>query len=159
MAQREKRSAGLLMYRRTTHGELEVLLAHPGGPLFARKDAGAWTIPKGELEAGEEPHPCALREFAEETGWTPQARDYLALGTVQQRGGKWVSAWAFEGDWDVRELRSNTFQLEWPPRSGRMQAFPEIDRVAFFPIELARAKINPAQIAFLDRLLALAGGS
>jgi predicted NUDIX family NTP pyrophosphohydrolase len=157
MSSRPKRSAGLLMYRRPRDGQLEVLLAHPGGPLFARKDAGAWTIPKGELEAGEEPRDCAVREFSEETGLRLELRDYLELGTIKQRGGKLVSAWAFEGDCEPSQLRSNSFTLEWPPRSGRLQAYPELDRFGFFALEAAREKLNPAQTDFLDRLrLALA---
>jgi predicted NUDIX family NTP pyrophosphohydrolase len=142
------------MYRRSSAGQLEVLIAHPGGPLFARKDAGAWTLPKGEPNDGEEPLACALREFAEETGLHPDAAEYLELGTIKQRGGKLVYAWAFEGDCDVAQLRSNTFTLEWPPRSGRMQEHPELDRFGFYSIEEAREKINPAQVELLDRLLA-----
>jgi predicted NUDIX family NTP pyrophosphohydrolase len=149
---RAKTSAGLLMYRRV-NGALEVLLAHPGGPLFARKDAGAWTVPKGEYGSDEEPLAAARREFEEETGFAPQAAEYLDLGSVKQRGGKTVRAWAFAGDWDVRELRSNTFSLEWPPRSGRQQEFPEIDRMEFFDLDRAREKLNPAQVDFLDRLV------
>lgn len=142
------------MYRHA-NGALEVLLAHPGGPLFARKDAGAWTVPKGEHGSDEQPLAAAQREFEEETGFAPAATEYLDLGSVKQRGGKTVRAWAFAGDWDVRELRSNTFSLEWPPRSGRLQEFPEIDRMQFFDLETARAKLNPAQVDFLDRLVAL----
>jgi predicted NUDIX family NTP pyrophosphohydrolase len=156
MTDNAKRSAGLLMYRSSGQGALEVFLAHPGGPFFAKKDAGAWTIPKGEPGAGEELRACALREFEEETGMRPKALLFLDLGTVRQRAGKVVQAWAFEGDWQGRDLRSNTFEIEWPPRSGRRQAFPEIDRVAFFSIEAARSKINPAQVEFLGRLCALA---
>jgi predicted NUDIX family NTP pyrophosphohydrolase len=142
------------MYRRLSAGQLEVLLAHPGGPLFARKDAGAWTLPKGEPNDGEEPFACALREFTEETGLRPEAADYLELGTIKQRGGKLVYAWAFEGDCDVAQLHSNMFTLEWPPRSGRMQEHPELDRFGFYALEEAREKINPAQVELLDRLLA-----
>lgn len=149
-----KRSAGLLMFRRGAAG-VEVLLAHPGGPLFARKDAGVWTLPKGELEPGEEPLAAARREFAEETGTPANSQTFLDLGQVQQRGGKIVYGFAFEGDWDVAQLRCNTFSMQWPPRSGRMQEFPEIDRMQFFTIEAARPKLNPAQVEFLDRLLAL----
>jgi len=149
---RAKTSAGLLMYRRVNDA-LEVLLAHPGGPLFARKDAGAWTVPKGEYGSDEEPLAAARREFEEETGFPPAAAEYLELGSVKQRGGKTVRAWAFAGDWDVRELRSNTFSLEWPPRSGRQQEFPEIDRMQFFDLDTAREKLNPAQVDFLDRLV------
>jgi predicted NUDIX family NTP pyrophosphohydrolase len=149
---RAKTSAGLLMYRHVNDA-LEVLLAHPGGPLFARKDAGAWTVPKGEYGSDEEPLAAARREFEEETGFPPAATEYLDLGSVTQRGGKTVRAWAFAGDWDVRELRSNTFSLEWPPRSGRQQEFPEIDRMQFFALDAAREKLNPAQVDFLDRLV------
>jgi predicted NUDIX family NTP pyrophosphohydrolase len=155
MTANAKRSAGLLMYRRAGQGALEVFLAHPGGPYFAKKDAGAWTIPKGEPAAGEDLRACALREFEEETGLRPKALLFLDLGSVRQRAGKVVQAWAFEGDWQGRELRSNTFEVEWPPRSGRRQAFPEIDRVEFFSIEAARSKINPAQVEFLERLCTL----
>jgi predicted NUDIX family NTP pyrophosphohydrolase len=155
MTDNAKRSAGLLMYRRAEQGALEVFLAHPGGPFFAKKDAGAWTIPKGEPAAGEDLRACALREFEEETGLRPKALLFLDLGSVRQRAGKVVQAWAFEGDWQGRELRSNTFEVEWPPRSGRRQAFPEIDRVEFFSIEAARSKINPAQVEFLERLCTL----
>jgi predicted NUDIX family NTP pyrophosphohydrolase len=150
-SKRAKVSAGLLMYRRRGD-ELEVFLAHPGGPFFAKKDAGAWSIPKGEVEPGEELLATALREFEEETGIQPSAPLH-ALGEVKQKGGKIVHAWAFEGDWPAGSvLRSNTFELEWPPGSGRVQVLPEIDRVAFFALAVAREKINPAQAAFLDRL-------
>jgi predicted NUDIX family NTP pyrophosphohydrolase len=146
-------SAGLLMYRRTPAG-LEVFLAHPGGPYFANKDDGVWTIPKGEPGADEDLLDCARREFAEETGLVPDAAEYVALGQVRQRGGKVVHAWAFAGEWGERALRCNPFEVEWPPRSGRRQSFPEIDRAAFFPLDAARRKINPAQVALLDRLTA-----
>jgi predicted NUDIX family NTP pyrophosphohydrolase len=155
MSAEAKRSAGLLMYRRAKDGSLEVFLAHPGGPFFKKKDAGVWTIPKGEPQAGEDARLCALREFEEETGMRPKALQFVDLGTVRQRAGKLVQAWAFEGDWQGRELRSNSFEVEWPPRSGRRQTFPEIDRVEFFSIEAARSKINQAQVEFLDRLCAL----
>lgn len=141
------------MYRRTPAG-LEVFLAHPGGPFFARKDDGVWTVPKGEPDPGEDLLACALREFREETGMAPQADRYVALGEVRQAGGKTVHAWAFEGEWGERELACNTVELEWPPRSGKKRTFAEIDRVAFFPLEEARRKLNPAQVALLDRLLA-----
>jgi predicted NUDIX family NTP pyrophosphohydrolase len=150
------RSAGLLLFRRTTAG-LEVFLVHPGGPYSARKDAGAWTIPKGEPEPGEEPLAVAVRELAEETGQSVEvcapAASPLALGTVRQRGGKTVEAWAVEGDWPAgATLGSNTFEIEWPPRSGRRRTFPEVDRGEFFPLDIARQKINPAQVELLDRL-------
>jgi predicted NUDIX family NTP pyrophosphohydrolase len=148
-----KLSTGLLMYR-LRGGGIEVLLAHPGGPFFVRKDEGAWTIPKGELDANEEPLACAKREFEEETGLEPRASDYIFLGEIEQRNRKVVVAWAFEGVWGERELVSNSFELEWPPRSGRLQRFPEIDRVQFFSLDDARRKLNPAQTPFLDRLRA-----
>ena len=149
---RAKVSAGLLMYRRRG-AELEVFLAHPGGPFFARKDAGAWSIPKGEVEPGEELLATAVREFEEETG-IPAGEPRIPLGEVKQKGGKVVHAWAFEGDWpEGATLRSNTFSLEWPPGSGRVQSFPEIDRAELFGLAVARAKINAAQAVFLDRLV------
>ncbi len=152
-SKRARVSAGLLMYRRRG-GELEVFLAHPGGPFFARKDAGAWSIPKGEVEPGEELLATARREFEEETGIHP-GEPLIPLGEVKQKGGKVVHAWAFEGDWpEGSRLRSNTFELEWPPGSGRVQVLPEIDRAELFGLATAREKINPAQAAFLDRLVA-----
>jgi predicted NUDIX family NTP pyrophosphohydrolase len=145
-----KLSAGLLMYRFRA-GQLEVLLGHPGGPFFTNKDLGAWTIPKGLVDEAEDQLAAARREFEEETGTRPEGR-FVPLGEVLQKGGKTVVAWAFEGDLDPAAIRSNTFQREWPPRSGRWQTFPEIDRAAFFSIEEARGKINPAQAEFLSRL-------
>jgi len=144
-------SAGLLVYRRR-EGRLEVLLAHPGGPFFARQDEGAWTIPKGEPEPGEDLLATAQRELREEIGC--EARGALIpLGSVKQRGGKTVHAWAFEGDLEEdAPLPVNEFELEWPPRSGERRRFPEIDRAGFFPLELARAKIREAQRPFLTRL-------
>ena len=150
-----KQSAGLLMYRRTPSGP-ELFLAHPGGPYFAKKDDGVWTIPKGEPAPGEALIDCARREFEEETGMRPQG-ELVALGEIKQAGGKVVHAWAFAGEWGDRDLRCNTFELEWPPRSGRRQAFPEIDRACFFAIDEARRKINPAQVGLIDRLLAQLG--
>ena len=147
-------SAGLLMYR-FVDGELEVLLAHPGGPFFRNKDLGAWSLPKGLLEPGEDALACAQREFLEETGIVPSASAYLDLGEIKQRGGKRVRAWAFEGAYDdVGPPKSNTFELEWPPKSGRRATFPEIDQLAFFDVPTARAKILAAQAELLDRLLA-----
>ena len=147
-----KISAGLLMYRHRA-GHLEVLLAHPGGPFWTDKDAGAWTIPKGVVEEGEDdPLATAKREFEEELGTKPNAEEFLPLGDVLQKGGKTVAAWAFEGDLDTSTIESNTFKAEWPPRSGRWQDFPEVDRAQFFSIDEARAKINPAQAEFLSRL-------
>jgi predicted NUDIX family NTP pyrophosphohydrolase len=149
-----KQSAGLLMYRRTQAGTLEVFLVHPGGPFFRNRDDGAWTIPKGEPAPGEELLECARREFGEETGASPpDSSACVSLGTVQQAGGKLVHGWAFEGDFDPRDLRCNTFELEWPPRSGQKRRFPEVDRAAFFALHLAQTKLNPAQVPLLDRLL------
>lgn len=145
-----KQSAGLLMFRRPGDS-LEVLLVHPGGPLWARKDAGAWTIPKGELAEGEAPFAAACREFAEETGFIC-AGPFLALTPIRQRSGKLVHAWAFAGDCDPGRLQSNNFTMEWPPRSGQIAAFPEVDRAAFFSLAAARVKMNPAQCALLDEL-------
>lgn len=152
-----KHSAGLLLFRRRA-GEIEVFLVHPGGPFFARRDEGVWSLPKGELDAGEDPLAVARREFAEETGRSleecaPDAGP-IDLGEVRQRGGKRVSAFALEGDWpDGAELLSNEFELEWPPRSGRRRRFPEVDRGGFFGVDAARCKLNPAQVELLDRLL------
>lgn len=146
-----KKSAGLLMYRRSAAGELEVLLAHPGGPYWRGKDAGAWTLPKGEYDESEEALAAARREFLEETGFEP-APPFAALGEIVQKSGKHIAAWAFAGDFDPARLRSNTFEIEWPPRSGRRQIFPEIDRVEWFSLAEARRKLNPAQCALLDRL-------
>ncbi len=146
-----KVSAGLLLYRRRA-GEIEVLLVHPGGPLFQKKDAGAWSIPKGEIEDGEALPDRALIEFREELGSEPPTGPFVELGAVKQKGGKTVHAWACEGDFAGPAL-SNTFQMEWPPRSGRMQDFPEIDLAEWFPPAEARQKINPAQAAFIDALM------
>ena len=143
-------SAGLLMYRRGAGG-LEVLLAHPGGPFWKNKDDGAWTIPKGEPQAGEALLAAAKREFNEELGLVP-AGEFQALGAVRQKGGKIVHAWAVCGDCDTDTIRSNTFTLEWPPRSGKQVEFAEVDRAAFFDLATARRKINPAQVELLDRL-------
>ena len=152
-------SAGILLHRR--HGpHLEVLLGHPGGPFSAARDEGHWTIPKGEVEPDEELLSVGLREFAEETGHPVPDGPRVPLGWIRQKGGKVVHAWAVEGDLEPAHARSNTFSMEWPPRSGVLQEFPEIDRVAWFTIEDARARIKDAQAAFLDRLLeALAGGT
>mgnify|MGYP002777854651 CR=1 FL=1 len=148
-------SAGILLYRRRGP-DLEVLLVHPGGPYWAAKDDGAWTIPKGELQTGEEPLAAARREFAEETGLA-LAGPFLALSPIRQRAGKLVHAWACAGDCVPEQLRSNTFEMEWPPRSGKLVRFPEVDRAAFFALAAARRKINPAQVALLDELERLAG--
>jgi len=147
-----KRSAGIVLYRRTADGAVEVLLGHMGGPFWARKDAGAWTIQKGEVGPGEEPVAVARREFEEELGVAVPTGDLVDLGEVRQAGGKVVRAWAVEGDLDADDIVSNTFELEWPPRSGRFQAFPEIDRAAWMSVESARAAIIEAQRLLLDRL-------
>ena len=144
-------SAGILLYR-IADGEPEVLLVHPGGPFWARKDAGAWSIPKGEHSDDEDAQACALREFEEETGTALTPAALPDLGTVRLKSGKLVTAWAVEGDLDADAITSNTFELEWPPRSGRTQEFPEVDRAGWFGLEDAREKVNPAQGAFLDRL-------
>jgi predicted NUDIX family NTP pyrophosphohydrolase len=147
-----KRSAGLLVYRRSDAG-IDVLLVHPGGPFWARKDDGAWSVPKGEYEPGEDPLEVALREFEEELGAEPpDPADALPLGELRQPSGKVVSAWAVEGDLDVSDVRSNTFEMEWPPRSGRTQEFPEVDRAGWFGPDQARRKLLRGQVGFLDRL-------
>jgi predicted NUDIX family NTP pyrophosphohydrolase len=148
-----KRSSGILLFRRTA--ELEVLLVHPGGPFWAKKDLGAWSIPKGEHDSSEEALAAALREFEEETGSRPDTGELTDLGTVKQKSGKVVQAYALEGDLEAAAIRSNTFTMEWPPRSGREAEFPEVDRAEWFPVELARERINPAQAEFLDRLVGL----
>jgi predicted NUDIX family NTP pyrophosphohydrolase len=149
-----KRSAGILLFRR--HGaEPEFLLVHPGGPFWAKKDAGAWSIPKGGIEEGEEPRACAVRELGEELGPAPELDpgQLIELGAIRQRAGKTVEAWAAEADFDPASLASNTFAMEWPPRSGSEQEFPEVDRAEWFDLATARGKILPAQAEFLDRLL------
>lgn len=145
-----KISAGLLMYR-VCNGAIEVLLVHPGGPFWRNKDKGAWSIPKGEIEADEDALSAAQREFQEETGIQPRG-PFIPLESVTLKSRKVVQAWAFEGDCDPATIKSNTFTLEWPPRSGKMQEVPEIDKAAFWRLNEARLKINPAQVAFLDRL-------
>ncbi len=150
MESKSRISAGLLVYRQRA-GTLEVLLVHPGGPFFARKDAGAWSIPKGEFGPEEEDLAAAQREFTEETGFIAVG-PFLALGEVRQKGGKIVRAWACAGDFDAAHARSNTFKLEWPPKSGRFQTFPEVDRAEYFALDAARDKIKAAQAEFLDRL-------
>ena len=147
-----KRSAGILLYR--VRGDApEVLLVHPGGPFWARRETGAWSIPKGEYDDGDDPRGCALREFSEETGSDLPPGELMDLGSVKQKGGKVVSAWAAEGDVDADAVRSNTFTMEWPPRSGRTAEFPEIDRAGWFGVDAAREKMVAAQAGFLDRLL------
>lgn len=154
---RGRTSAGILLWRRRD-GRIEVLLGHPGGPYFARKDADAWTVLKGEAEPGEDLVAVARREFAEETGHPlPDDTPLSELGEIRQKSGKVVLAWAAEGDLDPATAVSNTYEMEWPPRSGRIREFPEIDRVAWFGHEDARVKIKAAQVPFLDRLQEAAG--
>jgi predicted NUDIX family NTP pyrophosphohydrolase len=147
-------SAGLLLYRRRD-GKLEVLLVHPGGPFWQKRDDGVWSIPKGEVDENESGMDVARREFQEELGVPAPHTDGTALGTIQQKAGKVVEAWAVPGDLDVTRSTSNTFVIEWPPRSGRMQSFPEVDRAGWFDLDAARRKLLPAQRPFLDRLEAL----
>jgi predicted NUDIX family NTP pyrophosphohydrolase len=145
-----KRSAGLVMYRSSKDGS-EVFLVHPGGPFWAKKDSGAWSIPKGELAEGEDPLEAARREFREETGFAAEG-DFVELGRVKQPGGKEVAAWAFEGDCDPQELVSNSCTIEWPPRSGRRLEFPEVDRGQWFSIAEARNHILKGQLPFVEKL-------
>jgi predicted NUDIX family NTP pyrophosphohydrolase len=145
-----RNSAGLLMYR-IRDGRLEVLIVHPGGPYWAKKDAGSWVIPKGEVEAGEDEFAAAQREFQEETSVIP-SRPFLDIGEVIKKSGKRVRAWAFAGDCEPAVLVSNTFEMEWPPRSGHMQSFPEVDRAEFADASSARKKLNPAEFEFVERL-------
>jgi predicted NUDIX family NTP pyrophosphohydrolase len=149
-----KRSAGLLLYRRAD-GVLEVLLVHPGGPFWAKKDLGVWSIPKGEFADGEDPLEAAKREFQEETGFAVQG-GYIPLAPLKQPGGKIIHAWAVEGDCDPLRLRSNTVMIEWPPKSGRIREFPEVDRAAWFPLAEARRRIVQGQVGFLDELAEVA---
>jgi predicted NUDIX family NTP pyrophosphohydrolase len=148
------RSAGLLLYRQIDGG-LEVLLVHPGGPIWARRDAGAWSAPKGEYAAGEAPLSAARREFEEELGVAPPDGPVEDLGEVRQKSGKVVRAWALPGELDAGAVHSNTFSMEWPPRSGKLQEFPEVDRAQWFTVDEARRRINRAQVELLDRLEAL----
>jgi predicted NUDIX family NTP pyrophosphohydrolase len=152
-----KQSAGIVLYRERS-GALEVLLVHPGGPFWEKKDLGVWSIPKGEYEQGEDPLACALREFEEELGVPPPTDTPRELGSTRQAGGKLVRAWAATGDLDPTGVRSNTFTLEWPPRSGVMREFPEVDRAQWFALAEARRRINPAQAVFLERLRELLEG-
>jgi predicted NUDIX family NTP pyrophosphohydrolase len=147
-----KRSAGILMFRRRGRG-IEVLLVHPGGPFWAKKDDGAWFIPKGEIEAGEEPLPAARREFREELGLDPPSSEPLPLGTVKNKSGKLIHAWALAGTLELDGFQSNTFPLEWPPRSGKMHDFPEVDRASYFGVEEATRKMHVAEQPLLARLL------
>lgn len=151
-----RRSAGILIYRRSVRG-IELLLAHPGGPFWAHKDRGAWSIPKGEYEEGEDPLAAAKREFAEELGSAPPSRPFLDLGAIKQPSRKVIAAFAVEGEFDPATLTSNGFELEWPPRSGRKQTFPEVDRAQWFAPAEAREKIQPGQAPFIDRLLECLG--
>ena len=146
-------SAGILLYRRADDGTVEVLVGHMGGPFWTKKDAGAWSIPKGEYGDGEDPFEVAQREFLEELGSPVPSSSFLPLGQVRQSGGKVLTVWAAAGDLDVTTAVSNTFALEWPPRSGRMQEFPEIDRAAWVAVERARDLVVKGQIPLLDRLL------
>ena len=146
-----KTSAGLLMYRRR-HGRLEVFLVHPGGPFWSKKDLGAWSIPKGEYRADEDPLSAAKREFAEETGVRPGEPSFIELTPATQSSGKVIRAWAFEGDADPTTIISNIFSMEWPPHSGQQQTFPEVDRAAWFPIEEAKERILKGQIPLLEEL-------
>lgn len=150
LSKRSSVSAGLLLFRRR-NGLLEVFLAHPGGPFWVRRDEGAWTIPKGGVEAGENPLDAARREFEEETGITPSG-DFIPLGSIRQRAGKIVHAWAWEGDADAARITSNTAETEWPRGSGRRITYPEVDRCAWFSPEEARKRMNAAQAEFIDRL-------
>ncbi len=147
-----KQSAGVLLYRKGKDG-LEVFLVHPGGPFFAKKDAGAWSIPKGEYEESEDAWQAAQREFLEETGASLPPGSRIALTPLKQKSGKTVHAWAVEHDLDPQTIHSNSFEMEWPPKSGRRQQFPEVDRAEWVPLEAARQKINPGQAAFLDELM------
>lgn len=146
-----KFSAGLLLYRKRDDS-LEVLLVHPGGPFWAKKDLGVWSIPKGEYEENEDPLVAAYREFEEELGLSPTKQNPLELGSVKLKSGKIVMAWAEESDLDVSTVKSNTFEMEWPPRSGKKQLFPEVDQAVWFTLSIASQKILPAQLPFLDRL-------
>ena len=145
-------SAGILLFRPRS-GQLEVLLGHPGGPFFANRDVGHWTIPKGEVDGDEDLVAVARREFEEETGNRPPDGEPIELGSIVQKGGKIVHAWALEGDLDPATAESNTFQMVWPPGSGRLQTFPEIDRVEWFDVDEAKRRVKPTQIPLIDRLV------
>lgn len=152
-----KLSAGLLLYRWGVSGELEVLLVHPGGPFWARKDERAWSIPKGEYEDGDDPREVAAREFREELGSDAPRAAWVELGELPARSGKRIVAWAVEGDLDPSTQSSNTFELEWPPRSGRHRSFPEVDRAEWFDLDTARDKLHAGQVELIDRLNAAVG--
>jgi predicted NUDIX family NTP pyrophosphohydrolase len=156
-----KHSAGILLFRRGAEGKVEFLLVHPGGPFWKRKDLGAWSIPKGQIEHDEEARACAIRELREELGPAPELdpERLIELGSIKQRAGKVVEAWAAEADFDPARLASNTFSMEWPLRSGGEQEFPEVDRAEWFDLEAAREKILPAQAELLDRLLERLGSA
>lgn len=151
-----RQSAGLLIFRKLSAG-LEVLLVHPGGPIWAKRDAGAWSIPKGEFADGEDPLAAARREVEEETGLRVEG-EFIPLEPVRQKGGKTVYAWAIRGEFDPADLRSNEISMEWPPRSGRQQRFPEVDRAQWFSIEEARRRILPGQVGLLDQLVTRTAG-
>ena len=156
MPKNPKISAGILLYRVTDTDDLEVLLVHPGGPFYVKKDVGVWSVPKGQPEAGEDLLAAAYRELEEETGFCMDG-PAIELGQVTQKSGKIVHAWAVKGDADPTQLRSNEFELEWPPKSGKTRSFPEVDRAEWFNVSEARKRINPAQEAFLDALEGLIG--
>jgi predicted NUDIX family NTP pyrophosphohydrolase len=146
-----KTSAGIILYRKKE--KIEFLLVHPGGPFFAKKDEGVWSIPKGENDNGDELLSVAKREFKEETGFDAPAGEYIPLGTVTQKNGKEVHAWGVEGEIDAEDITSNTIMIDWPPRSGKQMEIPEVDKAGFFDLEAAKNKVNPAQIPLLERLL------
>lgn len=148
-----KQSAGILLYRRVA-AELQVFLVHPGGPFFRNKDDGSWSIPKGEFLEGDEPLDAAKREFEEETGQVITG-EFISLKPITQKGGKMVQAWAVEGDIDHTTIKSNHFEIEWPPRSGKQQSFPEVDKAAWFDVDIAKIKINAAQAGLIEELIAL----
>ncbi len=154
----KRRSAGILLHRGRGQ-DLEVLLVHPGGPAWVNRDVGAWSVPKGEHLEGEDPLAAARREFEEELGTAPPAGNPEDLGEIRQKSGKRVRAWAIAGDLDPTQIHSNTFQFEWPPRSGKLIEIPEVDRAEWFGLDAAREKINPGQVPLLDRLVALLGSS
>jgi len=153
MAKIKKQSAGILLYRPGVFGP-EVFLVHPGGPFWKNKDEGAWTIPKGEYDDSEDPLAAAIREFKEETGYNLKG-EFKSLGHIQQKAGKVVSAWAIQGDVNEVNVKSNLFEMEWPPKSGKKQSFPEIDRASWFSLSQAREKINSSQAQFLDQLITI----